>query len=239
MIWIIGGTSETRGLIRELEGKKEFVISVATYSGAEMLECDNVIVGRMDQQGMLQFIKQKRISIVVDMSHPYAVEVTKNAREACSQANIEYIRYTRQNADSKNCVYIDSIDACAAYLAKLQGCIFFTTGIKNIKDFEKVRGENRFVYRVLPTLFSIQECLDNKLKMEDIVAILGPVSEDLNYAMFKDFHADYVVMKDSGKEGGTEEKINACKRLGITPVVIGRQEDHGIEDLDSLVEMIL
>jgi precorrin-6A/cobalt-precorrin-6A reductase len=240
LIWIIGGTSEARSLIKSLTGKRNFIVSVATYSGAEMLEYDNVVISRMDRQAMVQFINEKGIDTVVDMSHPYATEVTLNAKSACNEMKVNYIRYCRKASEANDCIYIDSIDKCAEFLLGINGCVFFTTGIKNIKDFEKVKGENRFVYRVLPSIFSIQECVDNNIKMENIVAILGPVSEDLNYQMFKEFRADYVIMKDSGIAGGTEEKIRACKRLGIVPIVIERQtEDFGIKDIDMLLEMIL
>jgi precorrin-6A/cobalt-precorrin-6A reductase len=239
LIWIIGGTSEARSLIGSLTGKRDFIVSVATYSGAEMLEYENVIVSRMDQQTMVQFIKDQGIDTVVDMSHPYATEVTQNAKSACNEAGVEYIRYSRKASEAGDCIYLDSINKCAAFLLNIKGCVFFTTGIKNIKDFEKVRGENRFVYRVLPSIFSIQECVDNNIKMEDIVAILGPVSEELNFQMFQDFKADYVIMKDSGKEGGTIEKIQACIRLGITPVVIGRQTtEDGLESINELLQVL-
>jgi precorrin-6A/cobalt-precorrin-6A reductase len=240
LIWVIGGTSEARNLIKSLEGKTDFVVSVATYSGAEMLEYENVVINRMDQQAMIQFIKDHSIDTVVDMSHPYAVEVTQNAMTACEESKARYIRYNRKVADTKDCIYVDSIEMCAAFLIGIKGCVFFTTGIKNINDFELVRGQNRFIYRVLPSIFSIQECVDNKIKMEDIVAILGPVSEELNYQMFKDYEADYVIMKDSGKEGGTVEKIRACKRLGIIPVVIQRQcTENGIESMEELLQILL
>ncbi|HYE11782.1 MAG TPA: precorrin-6A reductase [Patescibacteria group bacterium] len=240
MIWIIGGTSETKSLIRSLAAKKEYIVSVATYSGAEMLTDENIMIGRMNQQAMLQFIRVHDIDTVVDMSHPYALEVTKNAKAACNATNIKYVRYNRKASGVNDCIYVDSIDACAELLKEIKGCVFFTTGIKNIKDFEKVKGKNCFVYRVLPSVFSIQECVDNKVKMEDIVAILGPVSEAMNYTMFKEFKADYVIMKDSGKEGGTLEKIQACKRLGIMPVVIGRQaSEAGVESIEELLRVLL
>jgi precorrin-6A/cobalt-precorrin-6A reductase len=240
LIWIIGGTSETKSLIRSLTGKKEYIISVATYSGAEMLTGENVIIGRMNQQAMLQFIKVHAIDTVVDMSHPYALEVTKNAKAACDATDIKYVRYNRKASGVNDCIYVESIDACVELVKGMEGCVFFTTGIKNIKDFEKVKGKNRFVYRVLPSIFSIQECVDSKVKMEDIVAILGSVSEVMNYSMFKEFKADYVMMKDSGKEGGTLEKIQACKRLGITPVVIGRQaSEAGVESIEELLRVLL
>lgn len=239
MIWIIGGTTETRQVIRELEGKKDYMVTVATYSGAEMLGIRDVQVGRMDAQAMAGFIKEKKIHLVIDMSHPYALEASQNAKTACKETGTEYIRFKRRGSELEGCIFADSLEQCLEYLKSIRGTVFFTTGIKNIKDFEKIRGSNRFIYRVLPSSFSIQECITNQLKMQDIVAILGPVSEDLNYQLFKDYGVDYVVTKDSGKEGGTEEKLQACKRLGIPAVVIGRQpEDYGIEDMTQLLEMI-
>ena len=236
MIWIIGGTSEAKQLVSILKGKKEFVATVATCSGAEMLRDQQPIVGRMDYGEMVQFIREKSIDTVVDMSHPYALEVTRNARAASAETGAAYIRFVRKSTDIEDCIYIESIEKCASFLEGVRGCIFFTTGIKNIRDFEKVRGTNRFIYRVLPSVFSIQECVERGIRMEDIIAILGPVSEDMNYQMFRDYKADYVVMKDSGKEGGTMEKINACKKLGITPIVISRQcEEKGIEDMEELL----
>ena len=240
MIWIIGGTNEARQLMAVLKGKKEFIATVATYCGAELIQGIETEVGRMDYREMVQFIRERAITKVVDMSHPYALEVTKNAKEASAAEGIEYIRFIRKGSQLEGCTVVTSLEECISFLKEVKGCVFFTTGMKNIRDFEKVKGANRFVHRVLPSVFSIQECVDRGVGMEDIVAILGPVSEALNYQLFKDYGADYVIMKDSGKAGGTLEKINACKRLGITPVVISRQCDEtGIEDMDLLVKVLI
>lgn len=240
MIWIIGGTVEARHLISKLRGKREFVATVATYSGAEMLQEGQSVIGRMNYKDMVQFIRERCIGIIVDMSHPYALEVSQNARAAGEETGAAYIRFVRKSADMEACVFVESVEKCLSYLEGLSGCIFFTTGIKNIRDFERVKGTNRFVYRVLPSVFSIQECVDRGIRMEDIIAILGPVSEEMNYRMFKDYNADYVVMKDSGIEGGTMDKINACTKLGITPIVIQRQnEEKGIENIDELIKLLI
>lgn len=239
MIWIIGGTSEAKQLTSLLNGKREFIVTVATYSGAEVLQKQQAVVGRMDYYAMVQFIKENSIDTVVDMSHPYAVEVTQNAKAASAAAGAAYIRFVRKSTEVEDCIFVESVEKCASFLEGVRGCVFFTTGIKNIGDFKRVKGSNRFIYRVLPSVFSIQECVRQGLKMEDIIAILGPVSEDMNYQMFKDYKADYAVMKDSGKEGGTLEKVNACKRLGITPIVILREsEEEGIQNLDELVKLL-
>ena len=95
------------------------------------------------------------------------------------------------------------------------------------------------MFRVLPTIPSLQECANAGVAMQDIVAIFGVCSEELNVAMFRDYQARYVVMKDSGETGGTPEKLRACAQLGITPVVITRTDEDGISDLDQLAGIVL
>ena len=257
MLWIIGGTAETGELLKRISGQTSYIVTVATSSGKEVLPDEEyVVVARMDSQAMCVFIRENSIDTVVDMTHPYAVEVTHNARKACQKCEVRYFRYVRERSTSPGVsnfnlitkspisptnspVFVSSIAECVEFLKWITGCTFFTTGSKNIKDFQEVRGQNRFVYRVLPTPSSIEECTKHHVEMKDIVAILGPVSEELNVAMFKGYHADYVVMKDSGKTGGTPEKLNACRRLGIVPIIIGRPDEDGISDLESLAKMLV
>lgn len=243
MIWIIGGTTESSVLISKIKGLVKYVISVATYSGSEVIDdaCENIVVSRMNYDEMLGFIKMQKIETVIDMSHPYAIEVSKNAKLACMSSKIKYLRFVRRKSEFENVIYVSSISECIEFIKGIQGHVLFTTGIKNIVDFEaiKIKDKHRFIYRVLPTIFSIQECTNNNIKMKDIIGMLGPFSEQLNISIFKEYTADYVVMKDSGIVGGTPEKIEACFKCGITPIVIGRGFEDGINDMDKLIEMIL
>ncbi|MDI6617070.1 MAG: precorrin-6A reductase [Clostridiales bacterium] len=239
MIWIIGGTCEAVELVERIDDRYKYIITAATEVEREFIDNGNLVVCRMDEAGMEDFIKRNSIKVVVDVSHPYAFEVTKNAREAAHKCNIEYIRYVRKKTDDmEGCVYMKSIHDCLEFLKTVNGCVFFTTGSKNIKEFESVRGENRFVYRVLPSVESIKECMDSNVVMKDIIASLGPYSEDFNAAMFKEYGALYVVMKDSGIQGGTGEKIRACRRLDIKAVIIGRKDEEGISDIDDIIKKL-
>lgn len=56
--------------------------------------------------------------------------------------------------------------------------------------------------------------------------------------MFEEYKANYVIMKDSGDKGGTIEKIQACQELRITPIIIGRKDEDGINDLDEIEKII-
>lgn len=239
MIWIIGGTSETRDLVSMLQGKVEFIVTSATEEARQFQENIEIQIERMDLKRMEEFIQSCGIAKAVDLSHPYAFEVSENAINACLNRKIPYYRFVREKTKYQDIICFGSVKACAKYLSGVSGTVFFTTGSKYVKEFQKARGNNRFVYRLLPTKESIEECLQNEVEIKNIVAMLGPFSKSMNIEMFGHFQANYVVMKNSGKRGGTLEKIEACNNLRITPLMIERDDEKGWTDLNSLAQEIL
>lgn len=241
MIWIIGGTSEAGQLLERIHNRVDYIATVATYVGSEMLKGKNTVVKRLSYEDMLVFIDSNNIKTVIDLSHPYAVEVSENAKKASKHFKVEYIRFVREKTilDDESFIRVNNIKECLEYLKLSKGTVFFTTGSKNIVDFEKIRKDNRFIYRVLPSKFSIEECIKNNIELKDIIAILGPFSESLNISLFKEYDVKYVVMKDSGDKGGTKEKLTACQKLGIKAIMIGREDEIGVSEIEKLVEMIL
>ena len=239
MIWIIGGTKEARLLIKEIKGLNNYIVTAATESSKEFLDSSNVYIGRLSYDEMVSFTEQNHIKLIVDLSHPYAKAVTDNAKKVAKDKKIDYVRYVRKKSllDNK-AICLNSYEESYDYLKNIKGTVFFTTGSKNIDEFEKARGNNRFIYRILPALESIEECKKNEISIKDIVAILGPFSKKFNKTMFSEYNADYVVMKDSGKEGGTLDKIQACNELNIIPIIIGRDEEKGIDNLEKIVSLI-
>lgn len=239
MIWIIGGTSEARELINRLGNRDDYIVTIATEGGRDFLESNNIFVGRLNKDQMIQFVKENNIQTIVDLSHPYAKIVTNNARSISKELKINYLRYVRNKTEyGEDVISLNSYEECYKYLEKIIGTVFFTTGSKNIGDFEKVRGNNRYIYRVLPALESIEICRENNIHMRDIVAILGPFSKEFNKIMLSTYKADYCVMKDSGNVGGTIEKIEACKEIGIKSIIITREEEVGFTDIGEILRYL-
>ncbi|MGR3319869.1 MAG: precorrin-6A/cobalt-precorrin-6A reductase [Candidatus Anammoxibacter sp.] len=77
----------------------------------------------------------------------------------------------------------------------------------------------------------------------NIIALQGPFSFELNKALYERFKVDTIVTKDSGKQGGVIEKIDAAVKSEINVVLIKRPEidypcvysliDKIFDDLDS------
>lgn len=237
MIWIIGGTSETRELL-EWISDMDYIVTVTTYAGVEALSGYNVLESRLDYENMLEFIAETKIKTIIDMSHPYAFEVSQNSSRAAAETGTSYIRFNRRKTANTEGRYFETEKELLGFLSHIEGTVFFTTGIKQIPLFESVRGGNRFIYRVLPTKFSIEACESAGVQLADIVASLGPFSKAYNMAMFQNYKADFVVMKDSGSNGGTEEKLAACRALHIEPLILGRADEAGASTIDEILERI-
>ena len=98
-IWIIGGTSEGRGLVKELAQLDiEIFVSVATTYGAKLIEWHSnvkVLPERMDLAAMQAFIAGHKPDCVIDATHPYATVVTQTVKDACASTGTEYLRLVR------------------------------------------------------------------------------------------------------------------------------------------------
>lgn len=89
VIWLIGGTTEGRRLIKEIGRLQvELYVSVATEYGAELIEPQpnlTVMAERMDLEAMKAFLAAKRPACVIDATHPYATVVTATVKQACAE----------------------------------------------------------------------------------------------------------------------------------------------------------
>ena len=235
MIWVIGGTSEAREFLGLFEDKDKILVTVATEEGKRFIHGARTLIGRMSCEQMCEFIEKNGIRAIADLSHPFATVVTENANRAASESGISYFKYERNISEKfHEGLYLESFDKCVEVVRELKGTIFFTSGVKNLERFEQVKKTNRFVHRIIPSAESLDICKRSKVEPRDIIAVVGPFSKEFNIIMFRDYNADYVVMKDSGDRGGTLEKLNACRELGIVPIIVERQDSEGIF---SLVEM--
>ena len=243
-IWIIGGTSEGRGLVKELAQLDiEIFVSVATNYGAGLIEAApnvKVLPERMDLAAMQRFIAENRPDCVIDATHPYATIVTQTVKAACEATGTEYLRLVRPaEAGYGSAVLVHDAAEAAEVLSHTEGKIFLTTGSKNLPDFTAVPDyADRIALRILPMQDSLAKAVELGYKPANIVCMQGPFEEDLNIAMLKHFKAKYLVTKDSGKAGGFEEKIAAAHEAGAELVIIARSENENGSGYAEIAQLI-
>lgn len=250
---IFAGTTEGRKfaeLIRSFPVRG--TICVATGYGRDMLEEFSgrfeIREGRMDAETMCSFMREGDFDCVVDATHPYAVAVSKNIRNASEAVQVRHIRLVRaageENGEWRNdadveVVSVGSASAAAKILDGTGGNVLLTTGSKDLAAFTVIAEfADRLYPRVLPVEDSVRECARLGFRRGHIIAMQGPFSRELNLALMRQFSIAVLVTKDSGVEGGFPEKILAARDAGVRVVVIGRPEREGGLSLGEAVEFV-
>ena len=104
-ILLYAGTTEGRKLASYL-GRRgvRLHVCVATAYGESLLpEEKNITVthDRMDSGQMGEFMRVFEPDYVIDATHPYAKEVTKNLKSACEVMQVPYLRLVRGSEETK------------------------------------------------------------------------------------------------------------------------------------------
>lgn len=225
---VFAGTTEGYAICNFLaeNGVSVYACAATEYGGSLLKENEflHVSAGRLKTEDMEELFHKAAPEIVLDATHPYAAEVTKNIRKACENAGVRYQRVLRPEGDkSSEAVYVESPEEAAEFLSGTEGNIFLTTGSKELAKFTVIPDyKERIFARVLSVPSVIQSCAELGIEGKHLIGMQGPFSAEINEAMLRQFQCSYLVTKDTGLAGGFPEKIEACQRCGATPVIIGR-----------------
>lgn len=243
---VFSGTSEGRQLANWAEKKgieKDFIFFVATEYGGEMMkEHINIDVrqGRLTSDEMNDILGSEDIEYVIDATHPYATKVTDNIKTACNN-EFKYLRLYRERIESNvgGLIFADSIEEAVEILNNSTEKILLTTGSKEIAKFRDVIDkENRLIARVLPTVESINLCLDADIEKRNIIAMQGPFTKEMNIATMRQYGLKTLVTKDTGTVGGFQDKV-ALSELGYKVIIIKRPTDETGYSMTEIEEIIL
>lgn len=231
-IVVFGGTREGRLISQGLSDIDIYhVLSVATDFGKEVISPNpyvKIMVGRKNKDDIKELFRELNTKITVDATHPYAKEASINIRGAAKELGVTYLRLERDTnlptelMEYKNIMCFETPEACADYLITQEGNCLLTTGSKSLPVFCR-RGslKERLYARVIPAVESLDICTGEGMAPGHILGIQGPFSKELNLAFIREYDIKFLVTKNSGKTGGTPEKIEAAREAGITVCLIG------------------
>ena len=108
-IAVFAGTTEGRVLASRLAGSRVAVdVFVATeYGKEEIPKAENLQVhdGRVDEIQMEKLFQEKKYDLILDATHPFAVVVTKNIREAAEKTGTPLLRILRDKNGERTNVF--------------------------------------------------------------------------------------------------------------------------------------
>jgi precorrin-6A/cobalt-precorrin-6A reductase len=224
MIWVIGGTADAVAICKQLQNLRlQFTLSVTTQYGKNVAEsaAHDISTGALTKLQMLELVRVKGITHIIDASHPFASEVSSLAMEIALLCNLLYWRFERPMLALNNAMYFSSYHKLIEYLQPMHGNVLITTGSKYCHCFT-VLGVNRLFIRVLDVAESLNQCINAGYLPHHIHTINGVMGLSDNISFMLRHQIKFVITKESGVTGGVHIKAQAAKEVGATLLVIDR-----------------
>ena len=246
MIWVIGGTKDSRDFLEKIvNSTTDIIVTTATEYGGKLLENLplKVVCKKLTYPMMLDFVKSEGIDKIIDLSHPYAMEVSQNALNVSKEMEIEYFRFEREEISLLPQKYseFDNIEELIKYVEGVEENILVTLGSNNIPHFSQLKNLNNCYFRILPKWDMVKKCEDVGILPKNIIAMQGPFSKNMNKAMIEQFNIKYLITKQAGDTGGEKEKIESADEMGVEVIFLTRPKieyPNCYNNIDNLIEAI-
>lgn len=237
-VLILGGTHESRMLAERIAAAPEIagVVSLAGRTSAPLPQALPVRIGGFGgANGLAAYLKQEGVTHVIDATHPFAAQISINARDACAQTGASLLRLSRAPwravADDQ---WIDVADTAAAAqalgsqaLGSRTRRVFLTLGRQGVAAF-RAAPHHAYLLRVIEAPQSADLPPDCT-----VIADRGPFTRESEIALMRAHGVEIVVSKNSGGPL-TYAKIDAARALGLPVVMIAPPELDGVRRTDDL-----
>ncbi len=168
--------------------------------------------------GLAEYLIHHSISHVIDATHPFAAQMSRNAVGACARTGIPLLALTRppwRPRDGDDWQHVADITAAVTALSGAKKRVMLALGRLQINRFA-AQPQHHYVLRMIdapkarPTL-----------PQHSVIVARGPFTVPQDTALMREHAIELVVCKNAGGVGA-EAKLQAARTLGIPVVMIDR-----------------
>ncbi len=246
MILLLGGTADTNEVALALvHNGFSALVSTATNHPLSLAPHPQIEKrsGKLNRHRLTDIIVQRRITAVVDATHPYAEKIGPAAHDVAHELGIPYFRYMRPASvmNSRDMMMVTGHESAAEVAFAIGAPVLLTIGALNVAPYAVKAKETRILLaaRVLDRAESIDACRKAGISRDRIIVGQGPFSIANNIALIHQFNIGVLVTKDGGEKGGFPEKIEAARQTDCRVIAIKRPSTSGMpifEDVTSLLQ---
>ncbi|MND48238.1 Precorrin-6A reductase [compost metagenome] len=210
-ILLLGGVTEALAIARRLG--PQHVYSLAGIGRVPQdLQCQVRVGGFGGTEGLANYLHEAGITLLIDATHPYAAQISRNAANAAGMAGIPCWALRRpawqaQTGDDWREVedWAGLIEALKPFRRPL-----FTLGREPLQHLDEIPPEQFWTLRALEACPGNDRC--------EVIGARGPFHIEDERALFQRRKIDVLISKNSGSVA-TEPKLEVARELG-TPVLI-------------------
>lgn len=219
-ILLLGGTTEASQLAAALAARgAEAVFSYAGRTEAPRAQPIPTRLGGFGGvSGLCDYIRADGITHVIDATHPFAAQMSRNAVAACGATGTPLCAFERPPwaaGPDDDWRHVPDIEAAVAALPAAPTRIFLAIGRQHLKAFA-ARDAHDYLVRVVDAPTGALP-----LTKARVIVARGPFSFAQDRALLEQHRIGLVVAKNAGGTGA-RAKIDAARALGLPVIMIDR-----------------
>lgn len=216
---ILGGTTESRLLAQRLAGRRDLKVTLS-LAGRTRQPLEQPVPSRHGGfggvEGLVNYLQAERVRLLVDATHPFAVNMSQHAVEAAriTRTPILAVRRTPWTAvPGDRWTEVEGADAAIEALGHTPKRVFITIGRHGLSALSQAP-QHRYLIRTV-------DPVEPPLSLPDAryLQARGPFDEAAERALFVAHAIDCVVAKNSGGDA-TYGKLAAARALGVPVILI-------------------
>ena len=228
---LLGGVTEALAIARTLG--PQHIYSLAGVGRVPTdLNCQVRVGGYGGAEGLTQFIKDQGIDLLLDATHPYAAQISRNAATAAQQSGIPCWALRRpawqaQAGDDWREVsdWAELIEALKPFKRPL-----FTLGREPLQHLDEIPPEQFWTLRALEVYPGNERC--------EVIGARGPFFIEDERALFERRQIDVLISKNSGSSA-TEPKLEVARERRVPVLILKRPALPGVErEFGSVAEVL-
>ena len=220
---ILGGTAEGRALAAAAEARFSpsltVISALAGRTRAPILPAGEVRIGGFGgAEGLAAYLREERIGLLIDATHPYATRISAQACEAAAKARTKrlvLIRPPWQPMPGDRWIDVATVEEAVRAIPAEAERIFLTVGVRSLAPFA-VRADLWFLVRLVD-----EPAEPIPLARYRLICARGPFAEADERALLEAHRIDCLVTRASGGEA-TAAKLAAARARGLPVVMVRR-----------------
>jgi precorrin-6A/cobalt-precorrin-6A reductase len=234
---ILGGTSEASALGRALAYDSRFraTISLAGRTRNPAPQPLPVRVGGFGGvKGLVRYIVEHRIDALIDATHPFASQMSRNAEAAARQANTDILVIQRpvwQKQPGDHWIEVPNLPAAAQALGTVARRVMLTIGQKDLQPFANAPHHHYLLRSVdAPPPESLPP-------HAEVITARGPFALADELDLLRAQNIEVLVTKNSGGTA-TEAKLTAARGLQLPVIMVARPAPPAAETVTTVPEAL-
>ncbi len=236
---ILGGTSEANRLAEA--AARLGLDAIYSYAGRTESPAAQPLPTRIGgfggTNGLADYIRTERITHVVDATHPFAAEISRNAIAACAATGAALIALERApwiKTPEDNWIEVENVASAAAALPDQRARVFLAIGRQHLAPFAAIL-QHAYTLR-------LADAPEGALPLREASVIVsrGPftLAGDLN--LMRSQGIEWIVARNAGGTGAVA-KIEAARQLRLPVIMIARPvmpERRSTESIDDVLAFL-